>query len=156
MDLSMSHTITHPLTSRTYVSLAIARGIAAANGHTDLTGVHIALGILREAENPAVAALHHGGVTLSGLRRDLEAALPPRGHPRGGEFALPATPGEREIMDVALGEARSRNVEYVANEHLLLALLRDPDSVVGQVFSRHGVAYDTAANHLRLVLAGVQ
>jgi ATP-dependent Clp protease ATP-binding subunit ClpC len=152
----MSQTIAYPFTSRTFVSLAIARGIAAANGHTDLTGVHIALGLLREGENPAVAALHRGDVSLSRLRRDLEAALPQRGHPRVGEIVLPATPGEQEIVELALAEARSRNVEYVANEHLLLALLRDPDSAVGQVFSRHGFAYQTAANHLRFVLAGEQ
>ena len=54
----MPDTVTYPLTSRTYVALSIARGIAAGLGHDDLTATHIALGILREAENGAVAALH--------------------------------------------------------------------------------------------------
>jgi ATP-dependent Clp protease ATP-binding subunit ClpC len=148
----MSQTIAYPFTSRTYVSLAIARGIAAANGHTDLTGCHVALGLLREGENPAVAALHRAGVSLRALRHDLEAALPQRGHPAFGEIPLPSTPGERAIVDGALSEASSRNLEYVGNEHLLLALLRDSDGPASQVFSRHGLTYETATDHLRSVL----
>jgi ATP-dependent Clp protease ATP-binding subunit ClpA len=150
----MPQTIDRPFTSRTYVSLAIARGIAAANGHTDLTACHVALGFLREGENPAVAALHHAGVSLTALRHDLERTLPQRGRPQFGEVLLPVTPGEREIVEVARAEAVSQNDEYLGNEHLLLALLRYPDSAAGQVFSRHGFTYETAADHLRAVLVG--
>ena len=150
----MSQAIAYPITSRTYVALAIARGIAAANGHADLTGCHVALGILREGENPAVAALHRAGVSLRQLRRDLEAALPKPGHVRFGEVTLPATPGEHEIVEGAFAEAVSRDNEFVGNQHLLLVLLRQPDSAAGQIFARHRVTYETAADHLRAILSG--
>lgn len=144
----------YPFTSRTYVSLSIARGIAAGSGHADLTAAHIALGILREAENPAVAALHHGGVALRKLRYDLEAGLPPLGHPRFGEVVLPATPGEQEIVQLAVAEAAALNDEYLGNEHLLLAILRDPKTPVAETFSRHGFAYEAAVTHLQVVRSG--
>jgi ATP-dependent Clp protease ATP-binding subunit ClpC len=80
--------------------------------------------------------------------------LPQRGRPQFGEILLPATRGEREILELALAEATSRNTEYVGTEHLLLALLREPDSAAGQVFSRHGFTYEAAAEQLRAVLAG--
>lgn len=147
----MPDTITYPFTNRTYVSLSIARGIAAGSGHSNLTAAHIALGILREAENPAVAALHHGGVALRKLRHELEAQLPPRGHPRLGEVLLPATPGEQEIVELAVMEAAALNDEYLGNEHLLLAVLRDPSTPVAQTFSRHGFTYEAAVTHLQFV-----
>src|SRR5687767_10894455 len=112
----MTATIAVPFTSRTYVALAIARGIAAGLGHTDLTEAHIALGVLRESENLAVDALYRAGVPLRELRHELEAALPPRGHPRFGEVVLPATPGEVRIVDRAVAEAVDRNEAFLANE----------------------------------------
>ena len=150
----MSPAIARPITSRTYVAIAIARGIAAAHGHADLTGYHVALGFLREGENPAVSALHHAGVALPQLRRDLEASLPERGRPPLGDVLLPSTPGERSLLHAANVEANAFHPEYVGNEHLLLALLRDADSPVSRVFSRHGFTYDSAMTHLRAVFAG--
>jgi ATP-dependent Clp protease ATP-binding subunit ClpC len=147
----MSPVTPRPLTSRTYVSLAIARGIAAAYGHPDLTGHHVALGILREGENPAVAVLHNAGVSLLTLRRDLEAELPERGRPVAGDMQLPITPGERAILDAANVEATTFHPEYIGNEHLLLALLRNADSQVSRVFARHGVTYDVALTSVTAV-----
>jgi ATP-dependent Clp protease ATP-binding subunit ClpA len=140
-----------PFTSRTYVSLAIARGIAAGHGHDDLSAAHIALGFLREAENPAVAALQYGGVSLRKLRHDLEAELPTLGHPRFGEVVLPTTPGEEAIIALAAQESASRNDECLGNEHLLLAVLRDPSTGTARVFARHGFSYDAAVAQLKVV-----
>src|SRR5213592_2146793 len=39
------------------IAVGIARGVAASVGDHDLTPAHVALGVLRELENPAVAAL---------------------------------------------------------------------------------------------------
>jgi ATP-dependent Clp protease ATP-binding subunit ClpA len=144
----MSLASARPFTARTYVSLAIARAIAAAYGHADLTGCHVALGFLREGENPAVGALRHAGVPLHTLRRDLEALLPERGHTIVGE------PGERAIVHAADAEANSFHPEYIGNEHLLLALLKHADSPTSLVFSRHGFTYESAITHLHAVFRG--
>jgi ATP-dependent Clp protease ATP-binding subunit ClpC len=109
---------------------------------------------LREGENAAIGALHHAGVPLQALRRDLETSLPERAPPLAGEMLLPATPGERAIVQAADLEANAFHPEYVGNEHLLLALLRDADSPVSQAFSRHGFTYESALTHLRAVFAG--
>ena len=145
----MATRTTRPFTSRTYVSLAIARGIAVAYGHADLTAFHVALGFLREGENSAVAALHDAGISLHALRHELEAALPERGRPVAGQVLLPETPGERAIVQSAALESNAFHPEYIGNEHLLLALLRDTESPISQMFSRHGVTYESAATWLR-------
>lgn len=147
----MPDTISHPFTSRTYVALSIARGMAAAYGHTDVTAAHIALGILREGENAAVATLHFARVEIRKLRHELEAELPPHGRTRFGEVVLPATPGELEIVELAVAEATELKDPYLANEHLLLGMLRDPNTPVARIFSQHGFTYDVAMTRLQSV-----
>ncbi|MFL5487444.1 MAG: Clp protease N-terminal domain-containing protein [Gemmatimonadaceae bacterium] len=48
-------------------------------------------------------------------------------------------------------EVAGRNDDHLGNEHLLLALLRDPTTPVAQIFSRLGFTYDTAVAQLKLV-----
>jgi ATP-dependent Clp protease ATP-binding subunit ClpA len=150
----MPETVTYPITSRTYISLSIARGIAAGRGHANITAAHIALGILREGANMAVGALERGGVRLRHLRHELESELPPDGHPRFGEVVLPATPGEHQMVELAATEVAKLNDPYLGNEHLLLAMLHDPNASIAQIFSRHGITYETALTHLRVLRTG--
>lgn len=150
----MTETTLLPLTSRARISLAIARGVAASVGHDNLTPVHIALGLLREGENPAVAALHSSGVALRTLRRELEAQLDPRGRTQPHQVAIQETPGEGQVVARAIAESTHRNGEFVGPHHLLLALLRDPNAPIAQLFARHGVSYESAVTSLQSVLRG--
>ena len=146
--------LAYDFTARTRVALAIARGLAAASGSEDLTPAHIALGLIREGENPAVGALQHAGVPLRAIRKEITDELGPRRPPRRGEVALPSTPGEEQVVDRAIAEARQRNHEYVGTEHLLLAILREADSPTAQVFTRKGFGVDTAISHLQAITGG--
>jgi len=150
----MPETTIYPFTNRTYVAIAISRGIAAANGHANITAAHFALGILGEGGNIAISALARCGVPLPHLRHQLESELPPTGHPRFGEVDLPATPGEAEIVDSAALEVAKLNDSYLGNEHLLLAMLSDESDSIAQVFSRNGVTYETFLTHLRVLRSG--
>jgi ATP-dependent Clp protease ATP-binding subunit ClpB len=144
---------TPSLSSRLRVSLAIARGGAAARGDTDLTPVHIALGLLREGENPAVGVLLHAGVNTSKLRSELEQALGPPGIPRPGEVCIGPTPGEQAILDASAVISRSRGDAYLGPHHVLLALLDDKGSLVADLFARHGIDNLTAPPHLDAIFA---
>jgi ATP-dependent Clp protease ATP-binding subunit ClpC len=145
----MAKLLLPPYTSRTRVALSIARGLAAARGDTDVTTTHLALGLLREGQNLAVAALLHAAVPLGAVRQELEAALgPPPGRPRPDDVAVPLTPGEQGAVEQARTESRLLGNEYVGPEHLLLAILREQSSPAGQVFARHGFSSATAREHL--------
>jgi ATP-dependent Clp protease ATP-binding subunit ClpC len=143
-----------PLTTRSRVALAISRGIAASMGHDDVTPAHVALGLLREGENPAVAALYNAGLALRDVRRDVEAALPPRGSPRPSEVAIPLSSGEEQVIAQAAAEARSMANEFIGPAHLLLAILRDADTPAARAFARYGFYVDDGAAHLQVVLRG--
>lgn len=150
----MSHTSSPPLSSRARVSLAIARGIAAARGDDDVSPAHIALGLLHEGENAAVATLHHAGADLHALRSDLESALGPEGRPRPGEVSLPSAPGESLVLTQAATESQGRHAAFLGPHHLLLALLRDADGPVARVCARHGINYETGLASMRRVFEG--
>ena len=150
--ITMAATAPHNLTKRTRIALAIARGIAAANGHENLTSVHVALGILREGENPAVAILEQGGVQLKPLRRALDEVLPSPGRLRDGEVALPPTPGERALVEGARAEADLLGAPFTGTQHLLLAMLRDPAHPAAQIIARHGMAFESALTQLATTL----
>ena len=150
----MTETGVLPMTTRTRVALAIARGIAASRGDEDLSPEHVALGLLGEGQNPAVAALHYGRVDLGATRRELEAELGAPEQPRPGEVALQPTPGEQRIVEQATAESRRRKDEFLGPHHLLLAMLRDTNSPVARTFARHGFDFETAVTHLRVVLSG--
>ena len=143
-----------PYTSRMRLALSIARGLAAAHGDADVTTTHLALGLLREGQNLAVAALLHAAVPLRVVDRELEAALGPPGRPRPDEVAVPLTPGEERAVEQARAESHLRGNQYVGSEHLLLTILREPSSPAAQAFARHGFSLATARTHLDAVSQG--
>jgi hypothetical protein len=146
--------IAQPLTTRAQVAIAIARGVARAHGHRGAGAKHVALAILREGENAAVGALQRASVPLRELRYHLERALPDRGESRGMNEPLDASPEEVAVVTQAKREATARTTSFIASEHLMLALLRDPESETSRIFAAHGVSHATFSQNLDIVLAG--
>ena len=148
--------IAHPLTTRAQVAIAIARGVASAYGYAGAGAPHIALGVLREGENAAVGALHRAGVPLRELRHALEHALPARGNSAGIGTSLDASPEELALIALARHEAIERGRSFIASEHLLLALLRSPESTTVRLFADYGISYSSFSAHLASILSGAE
>lgn len=154
VDAAQGDRVTHPLTTRAQVAIAIARGVAGASGYTGASANHVALGVLREGENAAVGALHRGGVPLRELRHALERALPNRGTSAGIGASLTATPEELALVALAKQEAIERGRSFIASEHLFLALLRSQESISGKLFADYGITYASFSQQLESVLGG--
>jgi ATP-dependent Clp protease ATP-binding subunit ClpC len=137
-----------PFTTRTYLVLAIARGIAAGQGHTGVTPHHLALAIIREAESPAAVAMRVAGAVLAAVRCDLEEALPEDGRPRFREVLLPSSSIEDQLVAHAESEAIRLGHRWIGAEHLLLALVRDPDTPIAVLLARHGVTHTPVSDAL--------
>jgi ATP-dependent Clp protease ATP-binding subunit ClpC len=149
----MTETREMPYSSRTRVSLAIARAIAAGRGDSDVTPIHIALGLLREGENAAVAVLQHRGVPVHALCRELELLLgPPHGRPQPEEVVRPLLPGEQQVLDEARTWSRREGDEHIGPEHILLAILADRESPAAHALGQHGVKTETAMASMRVVI----
>jgi ATP-dependent Clp protease ATP-binding subunit ClpC len=68
------------------------------------------------------------------------------------EIHPPPTPRVKRTIERAGREATSRGHNHVGTEHLLLALLADPEGVAGRVLRQLGVA-ELAAKRVEEVMA---
>lgn len=146
-----------PLTSRTRVALAIARGLAAARGDRDLTAKHMVIGILWEGANPAMAALWYAGMSEPEMRRmrahlenglgDYPGRIPPR------LVTIDVTPGEERVIALAEKVADDFGDDYLGTEHILLAALSGDDAVARE-FLQHGISLAQYTEGLKAVRRG--
>ena len=107
--------------------------------HEHLGTEHLLLALVREPQGHGHRALANLGVTLKELRRalgDLVADGPDTETPE----AFHQTPQARHVMAMAVEEARGHKDAHLGTEHLLLALLREPDGVAMQVLAKLGLA----------------
>jgi ATP-dependent Clp protease ATP-binding subunit ClpA len=105
--------------------------------HTRIGTEHLLLGVLSQPEEPGARALAKLGVTLGAARAQVMriVGLPETPSPP----ALPITPQARDALAGALREAIELGRTTVSPEHVLLALLRERDSVAVRVLRDAGV-----------------
>jgi ATP-dependent Clp protease ATP-binding subunit ClpC len=102
---------------------------------------HILLALIAEESGVATEVLSTLGVTASAIRQGVES-LVRRGPTAVSSRELPLTPRSQYVIELAREEACDVNQKYVDMEHLLLALLREPDGVACQVLRNLGVKPD--------------
>jgi ATP-dependent Clp protease ATP-binding subunit ClpC len=142
------------LTTRAHEVFALAHDLADRLGHAEPTPTHLALGLLAEGRSVAVAALQVRAVPLEVLSRELEAQLPPAAAPRTPAPTRAWTPTDQRLLAQAEAEARDLGTEHSSCEHLLLALLRDAESVPTRALARHGVGFSDVQATVRSIYAG--
>lgn len=97
---------------------------------------HLLLGLLHEGKGVAANALTQSGVTLDGCRRIIASTSTPS--PTANAMSPAFTAGTKKVMEGALGQALRRGHNYIGTEHLLLALLENPDNKAVQVLVELG------------------
>jgi hypothetical protein len=105
-----------------------ARGLQ----HHDIGTEHILLGLLRGEQGLAGRVLESHGVTVERVRAQV-ARVGSGEEPRSGQ--IPFTPQAKQVLETAPGEALSLGHDYIATEHVLLALLRDDEGVAVRILS---------------------
>src|SRR3954470_8437172 len=123
------------VTDDTRLAVAFARQEAEALGCGSVGTEHILLGLTRLEDAPVAALLAALGATAQATR-DAAAALSPRA------VATAVTPRCRAALQGALREARAMGDDKVEPEHVLLALLDDPDAGAARTLERLGVLPD--------------
>lgn len=122
--------------------LAFARDEAAALGHSWIGDEHIALGLVRVAQNAVseerLRQLFAGfGVTVDRLREEVRKVQPPR-PPRTGASDFKFTPNVKLVIELAIHEAGAGNV--VRPEHMLAALGASGSSMSRYVLRQFGMS----------------
>jgi ATP-dependent Clp protease ATP-binding subunit ClpC len=131
------------MTGRALKALALAADEARSFNHEYVGTEHVLLALIAEPSG-AASVLASMGVDVGRIRGEVER-LVQRGSEPVSAGVLPHTPRTRQVIEYARDEAHSVGQKVVDSEHLLIALLREPDGVAGIVLKNLGVN----ADHLR-------
>jgi ATP-dependent Clp protease ATP-binding subunit ClpA len=128
------------LSERSRKVLSLAQEEAQRFNHDYIGTEHILLGLLDETEGVAVRVLDGLGVDLTRVRSAVEFIIGRGEKPAQGEIGL--TPRGKEVVALAVDEARGMNHTHIGTEHLLIGLLREGGGVAAGVLESLGVTLE--------------
>jgi len=127
-------------------ALRHSRAEAIRLGHDYIGTEHLLLGLLHDRGNAATILVGFG-LDLDDLRRAIEQNAPPTaGLPPFGN--IPLTKQAEMVLKRTYIEAKATKSNVIDTEHLLLALLSDPQNLAAQVLSMYEVQYDDVKNEI--------
>ncbi len=125
-------------TDRARRVVVLAQEEARLLNHNYIGTEHLLLGLVHSGEGIGAQALADLGVSLQGVRREVEEIIGTGGSaPEGGH--IPFTPRAKKVLELALREALNLGHNYIGTEHILLGLVREGEGVAAQVLIRRGL-----------------
>ena len=121
----------YEFTERAAASLEYAKKFAIDNNYSYIGTEHILYGLVKEGEGLAAKILLKQGVTLDYIEQEI---LRIDGVMTTKEFEEPdLTPRAKRIVENSIRESKRMNHNYIGTEHILLALMREIDSVAVRI-----------------------
>ena len=127
------------LTLKSQEALQKALQSATASGHPEVTPEHLAAELILQADGSVPAILERVGIPAKLCADDLRAELSRLPHVSGSGQEPRYSPHLLKLVDLAGTLAGEFHDDYVAAEHLLLALLRDGTSAAARRLSARGL-----------------
>jgi hypothetical protein len=128
-------------TNRANQVMVLAGDEARQLNHEYVGTEHILLGLVADDAGVAASVLRTLGVNADAIRKGVDS-LVQCGPQTVAANTLPLTPRSQQVIDFARDEARNVNQKLIDTEHLLLALLREPEGVACHVLLGLGVRPD--------------
>ncbi len=123
-------------TERARMALSKAQEAAQNMGHSYVGTEHILLGIASEGEGLGAKVLQDNGLDEALITELLERFVG-RGAP--GIPAQGLTPGAKRVIELSIIDANRLGHSYIGTEHLLMGLLREPESAGARLIASTGV-----------------
>jgi len=127
--------------------LSYSREEAIRLGNDHIGTEHLFLGILRDGEGVAIDIMTQLGIDFSGIKKDVEKAVI-NDNPLEPDASVPLMKSTEKVLKIVYLEARSLNEQTISTGHLLLAILKDQNSLVSQLFNDYGLGYDDVKTEL--------
>ncbi|MCA2217442.1 Clp protease N-terminal domain-containing protein, partial [Jidongwangia harbinensis] len=139
-------------TDRARRVVVLAQEEARMLNHNYIGTEHILLGLIHEGEGVAAKALESLGISLEGVRQQVEEIIgqgqqAPSGH-------IPFTPRAKKVLELSLREALQLGHNYIGTEHILLGLIREGEGVAAQVLVKLGAGLDRVREQVIQLLSG--
>ena len=129
--------------------LSYSKEEAVRLGNAHIGTEHLFLGILRDGEGLAIDILILLGAELYDLRRSIEELIrPTRSIKISDADNIPLLKSAEKVLKLVYLEARSLRDDTIDTGHLLLAILKDENSIATQVLKEHNIDYDTVREEL--------
>lgn len=120
---------------------SLAQEEGRQTGSRELLPEHVLLALLKSAEGYGYQLLQQMDVNVLTYQLALEQTFSPsKDLPSFG--SLPPSRRLRTMLDIAVIESRSMRNDYVGTEHLVLAALREEQSVSARFFEKAGLSVD--------------
>jgi ATP-dependent Clp protease ATP-binding subunit ClpA len=123
-------------TDRARQAVNLAEDEARRLNHSYIGTEHLLLGLIREGEGVAARALESLGISLDGVRQQVEQIIG-EGQQEPQE-QISYTPRAKKVLELSLREAKALGHHYIGTEHLLLGLIREGHGVAAQVLTELG------------------
>ncbi len=119
----MSQFSAEKFTTRSREAIEAAQLSATTSGHSTIEPIHLLVALLRDAEGTARTLVTKAGVDAAALTAKAEAALAALPTASGATVQRPGTsPALTRVLAGAIDLAAGMNDDFVATEHLLIAL----------------------------------
>ena len=120
----------YKFTNRAKKVIEIANDKSIELGHNYIGTEHILYGLVKEGEGVASKVLTNKGITAEKVLKEIQEML---GNGREIQESLGFTPRSKRILENAFIEARRIGYNYIGTEHLLLAILKEEDSIATKI-----------------------
>ncbi|WP_328468018.1 ATP-dependent Clp protease ATP-binding subunit [Actinoplanes sp. NBC_00393] len=139
-------------TDRARRVVVLAQEEARMLNHNYIGTEHVLLGLIHEGEGVAAKALESLGISLEGVRQQVEEIIgqgqqAPAGH-------IPFTPRAKKVLELSLREALQLGHNYIGTEHILLGLIREGEGVAAQVLVKLGADLARVRQQVIQLLSG--
>ncbi|MCX7714910.1 MAG: ATP-dependent Clp protease ATP-binding subunit [Clostridia bacterium] len=125
-------------TERAREALNLAHISACEFGHEYIGSEHILLGLAREKTGVAARMLENANVSETEIKEKIKEII---GYntPISTSSDISMTPRSKRILEISLLEARRLSHSYIGTEHMLMAIIREGESVAVKILLELGV-----------------
>lgn len=135
-------------------NVALNNAVNAAEdlGHTYIGSEHLLLGILKDTSSVASSVLSAKNINFSKVENIIKSSvgigIPTELSP--DDF----TPRSKNIIETSMILSRSAGLSLVGTEHILLAIVREPQSYASKIITKLGASLSDIMNSINRVISG--
>ena len=140
-----------PFTEKARQAIKNAQDAATALGSSYVGTEHLLLGLAQVTDGVAAKAMESQGVTAQDIEKRIQE-MGNQGQAGGG--AQDFTPRTKRIFEMSQQEAMRMQVGYVGTEHLLIAMLKEQDSIATRILAALGCNIQKLFDDMMAMLSG--